>query len=164
MDEIEVKEKELDCAMALQNLREMHRQKLMHLIPSRAHAAPNAHIITPDLAPSMSIPPYWPLISDRIPSQVRSFHAAMSTIAPKLVKILQGQENLAIFTQRVAKRGSNLFLAGNVLQVMVEEHELDNWWVRFSVGASMKFPTYKCYCILNANNGVVCQICECKNG
>jgi hypothetical protein len=47
---------------------------------------------------------------------------------------------------------------------MLDEEDLDVWRVRVSVGASMKPPTYKCYTRLNANQGVMEQICECKNG
>jgi hypothetical protein len=32
------------------------------------------------------------------------------------------------------------------------------------VAASMKFPVYKCYAILNAEHGVQKSFCECKNG
>ena len=69
-----------------------------------------------------------------------------------------------IFTPRVAKRGENKFSGGNVLQLRVEEWQLGDWLVRFSVGASMKAPVYKCFCVLNKTEGVLKQVCECKNG
>ena len=80
------------------------------------------------------------------------------------MKVLAKDGNERIFTPRLLKRGENLFLGGNVLQYMVQEEELGIWRVRISVGASMKTPIYKCYARLNANEGVVSQICECKNG
>ncbi len=69
-----------------------------------------------------------------------------------------------IFPPRILKRGQNLFIGGYVLQFMVQEVEHEQWRIRISVAASMKFPVYKCYAILNKDDGVVEQICECKNG
>ena len=56
VDSIDTKEKELDCAMALQNLIERFRMNLQAGIPARAPFSADAHIITPDLEPSMKIP------------------------------------------------------------------------------------------------------------
>ena len=164
VDSIDRKEIELDCAMALQNLIERFRLDIVAGIPARAPFAPDSHIITPDLEPSMKIPRGYPLNSEKVPIHVRKFHGALSTIVPKLEQILSAAGNERIFTPRLAKRGNNLFLGGNVLQYMVEEEDLGVWRVRISVGASMKTPIYKCYARLDANVGVLRQICECKNG
>jgi hypothetical protein len=61
----------------------------------------------------------------------------MSDIAPELRKAIVGVRGKNIFTERTRKRGKNLFKGGNVLQVLVEEQPLDNWLVRFTVGASI---------------------------
>jgi len=164
VESIETSEKELDCAMALHNLIILQREDRMHMIPKREKFSKNAHIITPSLEPSMKFPPKLSLQSAKVPVHVREFHEAMLQLSPMLVKSLEAEGRDAIFSSRVAKRGINLFLGGNVLQIMVERHELDNWWIRFSVGASIKFPTYKCYCILNHVTGVVNVVCECKGG
>ncbi len=164
VDEVAFKEMELDCAMALQNLNEMDRLGLMRLIPERPHFAPGSHIITSDLEPSMKYPAGLALDSDKVPAHLRRFHSAMSDIAPELRKAIVGVRGKNIFTERTRKRGENLFKGGNVLQVLVEEQPLDNWLVRFTVGASMKTSVYNNYCVLNKSEGVVQQICECKNG
>jgi hypothetical protein len=164
VDSIDTKEMELDCAMALQNLVELFKLGLGDDIPDRAPFSANAHIITADLEPSMKIPAALALDSVKIPDHVRRFHAALSTIVPRLNKVLLAENGERIFTPRLEQRGINLFLGGNVLQYMLDEEDLDVWRVRVSVGASMKPPTYKCYTRLNANQGVIQQICECKNG
>ena len=164
VDSIDTKEKELDCAMALQNLIERYRMKLQDGIPARAPYSANAHIITPDLEPSMKIPKTVAMDSRKMPAHVRRFHNALSTIAPKLNRILLDVQGEGIFTPRVVNRGRNLFSGGNVLQFMVAEEQFATWRVRVSVGASMKAPTYMCYVRLNANVGVIAQACECKNG
>jgi hypothetical protein len=157
VDSIDTKEKELDCAMALQNLIELDRMELLDMIPARPLFAPGCHIITPDLEPSMKFPAGVKLASDKVPPHLRAFHTAMSSIALRI-----GSEN--VFSERVVKRGDAKFLGGNVLQFQVQQQLLDQWWVRASVGASMKAPVYKCYFVLDRNKGVTASCCECKNG
>ena len=164
VDSIDTKEMELDCAMALQNLIERFRMKLQDGIPARAPFSANAHIITPDLEPSMKIPKTVAMDSPKMPAHVVKFHTALSSIAPKLNLVLLNVRGQGIFTPRVEDRGQNLFSGGNVLQFMVAEEEFETWRVRVNVGASMKAPIYKCYVRLNANEGVIEQACECKNG
>lgn len=157
-------EMELDCAMALQNLLEMERLNLLDMIPARPHFAPGSHIITPNLAPSMKWPKPLSWNHVKMPVHLKDFYRDMSTIAPKLRTIVLQLPGGVKFSPSVMKRGEAKFLGGNVLQVQVQKTPADQWWVRFSVGASMKAPTYKCYCILDANTGLIDQICECKNG
>ena len=164
VDSIDTKEKELDCAMALQNLIERFRMNLQAGIPARAPFSADAHIITPDLEPSMKIPKTVAMDSVNMPAHVVRFHTALSSIVPKLSMVLLNVKGEGIFTARVEHRGMNLFSGGNVLQFMVAEEEFETWRVRVSVGASMKAPIYLCYVRLNANVGELEQICECKNG
>ena len=56
VDSVDTLELELDAAMALQNLNDMDRLGLFHLIPARPPFAPSSHIITRDLAPNLKIP------------------------------------------------------------------------------------------------------------
>ena len=85
------KEMELDCAMALQNLIERFRLGLDADIPARAPFSANAHIITADLEPSMKIPAALAMDSAKLPDHVRRFHAALSTIVPRLNQVLQAE-------------------------------------------------------------------------
>ena len=57
-------------------------------IPARAPFSANAHIITPDLEPSMKIPKTVAMDSPKMPAHVVRFHDALSTIAPKLNMVL----------------------------------------------------------------------------
>lgn len=164
IDSIDRKEMELDCAMALQNLIELARLGQLGTIPARGKFSVNAHIITRDLEPKMSIPKSLPLDSEKMPGQVVQFHSALASIYPAIKKQVLSVKGSVIFTPRLMKRGENLFLGGNVLQFMVQDEGLDVWRVRISVAASMKFPTYKCFVLLSRDAGLKDQVCECKNG
>ena len=164
VDAIATMEMELDCAMALCNLLLRGRLNLLASIPVRPRHAPRSHIITPNLEPSMKIPKAVKLSDVRFPAHIKDFCAALTSIAPTLRKITACVGRFTIFTDRVLKRGDNLFLAGNVLQITAEHVNLDVWRVLFLVGASMKRVLYRCYAELNQNEGVVASACECKNG
>ncbi len=86
----------------------------------------------------------------------------MTSIGPAFHKIAVAIKPFDIFSDRTLKRGENLFLGGNVIQIAVEEENLGVWRVRFNVGASRKFTTYKCYSRLNKDAGVLSCVCECK--
>lgn len=164
VESIEIKEMELDAAMALQNLNELDRLKLMDLIPDRPKFAAGSHIITRDLEPSLKIPKSVRVADDKFPEHLLQFHQALTTITPKLAKILQPLLGHKIFTSRTLKRSENLFLAGNVLQIQAEMEGLGVWRVGFRVGASMKAVIYQCFARLRADEGVLQSCCECKNG
>lgn len=164
VDSIEIKEMELDAAMALQNLNDLDRLGLMHLIPARPQFAPSSHIITPDLEPSLKIPKSVSVGDAKFPAHLVRFHGALSAIVPQLAKMVIGVPGHIIFTSRVSKRGENLFVGGNVLQIQAEQEGLDVWRVRFSVGASMKAWRYQCWARLRSVEGVLASCCECKNG
>lgn len=164
VDSVDTLELELDAAMALQNLNDMDRLGLLHLIPDRPPFAPSSHIITRDLEPNLKIPKAVNVGDRGFPQHLVRFQQALRGMAPSLLKIVNRDGNFNIFSPRVLKRGENLFLGGNVLQVRAELEDLDVWRVCFRVGASMKLPIYCCYARLRANEGVLASCCECKNG
>jgi hypothetical protein len=164
VDKIRLREQELDIAMALHNLALRVRLGLLESIPKRARFAPDAHIITPELPPNLKIPKSVKVSDAKFPQHVRRFSDALSSIVPKLKKIVNKAEGFDIFTPRALQRAKNLWVAGNVLQIRVQECALGVWRVCFVVGASMKFQRYNCYADLSSNDGVVRQVCECKNG
>lgn len=164
LDSIDLMEMELDVAMALQNLNELDRLGLMDRIPARVQFAPLSHIVTRDVEPSLKIPKAVNVGDRNFPPHLRQFHAALPAIVPTLLKIVGGVPPFLIFSPRVLKRGENLFLGGNVLQIRAEEEGLGVWRVCFRVGASMKLNVYNCYARLRGNEGVLASCCECKNG
>lgn len=164
VDSVDTLELELDAAMALQNLNDMDRLGLLHLILDRPPFAPSSHIITRDLEPNLKIPKAVNVGDRFFPQHLVQFQQALRGMAPSLLKIVNCIGNFNIFSPRVLKRGENLFQGGNVLQVRAEFEGLDVWRVCFRVGASMKLPIYCCYARLRANEGVLASCCECKNG
>lgn len=157
-------EMELDNVCAQHNLKTLFRQGRASIIPKKAQAAPDAHIFTPDLEPSLQIPPILGLGSPKVPQFVRKFHEELRSMVPELQKILKGQGKDFCFSSRVLARGKNLQEGCNVLQVQVQDEGDGLYTVRFSVGASFKSPVYKSYVQVKKNLGPMQQACECKNG
>jgi hypothetical protein len=164
IESIEKFETLLDNVCAQHNLKEMMRQGLGHLIPKVAPCAPEAHIFTVDLEPSLKIPREVSLNSPKMPLHLKQFHEELKSVVPQLQKILAGVSHKACFSTRVLARGRNLFEGANVLQVTVQDEGDGLYTLRFNVGASMKSPVYKCYVQLKKDLGLIRQACECKNG
>ena len=164
VDSVDTLELELDAAMALQNLNDMDRLGLLDSIPARPPFAPSSHIITRDLEPNLKIPKGVNVGDRGFPQHLVQFNEALRAITPNLLKIVNCDGQFNIFSPRVLKRGENLLLGGNVLQVRAELEGLAVWRVCFRVGASMKLPIYCCYARLRADEGVLASCCECKNG
>jgi hypothetical protein len=163
IESIDSFEKEMDSAMALQNLIEMERLGRMGSIPDRAPRPPNAHIITRDLEPDMKIPVPVTPENAKFPSHWKTFIDRMSGVVPDLRKILAGDETLKIFSERVLKRGHNLFSGGNVAQISCKMLENDVVRVQGRVYASMKSPCYTTFADLQKGDGVLQSACDCKN-
>src|SRR3990167_10063375 len=150
--------------MALHNLNLRDRLKLMGIIPKRAKCAAGSHIMTWEIPPKMAIPKAVKETDANFPLHVKEFIDGLTFMGPTLHKIAVAIKPFDIFSDTNLKRGENLFLGGNVVQIAVQEEQLGIWRVRFNVGASRKFTTYKCYARLNKDAGVLASVCECKAG
>jgi len=164
IESFELKEIELDIAMALQNLLERERLGLMQSIPPKPKLAPGSHIITRDLEPQLKIPKAVNIADKSFPSHLHRFHGALTSIAPSLNRNIQPNNVDNSFGPRLVKRGENLFNGGNVLQIRVPPEDNDVWRVKFKVAASMKATVYETWIELQKGVGVVQQICMCKAG
>ena len=164
VDSIVNKEMELDIAMCLHNLTLRVRLNLLESISARPSYVPGAHIFTSNLQPKDPTPKAVKETDAKFPKHVKDFIEGLSSIGPTLKNIVLGVNQFDYFTERTMKRGENLFLGGNVVQIAVEKEDLDVWRIRFNVGASRKYVTYKCYARLNKDSGVLASICECKAG
>jgi hypothetical protein len=164
IDDIETLEMEMDSAMALHNLSERFRQGLMDGIPDRAPCPPDAHIITRDNEPNMKIGNPITQENTKFPSHWKKVMSDMTSVLPDIDKILNADENLSIFSQRVLKRGSNLYLGGNVAQISSKAMENDVFRFQARVYASMKAVCYTTFADLQKGEGVLCSVCDCKNG
>lgn len=162
--EIEMKEKELDTAMALHNLNLRVDLKLLGSIRAPPKHAAGSHIITSDEPPSTGIPWSVKPSDAKFPAHLKRFMSALPSLGPTLRKIVLGIPPCDFFTPRGQKRGENLFVGGSVLQIVVEEEPLGVWRTCFVVGASRKHWVYRCYARLNKDMGVLTAMCECKAG
>lgn len=164
IESIDMFEMELDCAMALQNLNERVRLGLMDGIPDRAPFTLDEHIITRDVEAKLSIPKPIRPENAKFPPHWKEVMQQMTSIVPDLQRILTGDPEIRIFSQRVLKRGENLFSGGNVVQIASQL--LANDVIRFQarVYASMKIPCYTTFFEVQKGDGVIRSVCSCKNG
>lgn len=164
IDNIVILEKEMDVVMALHNLSERCRQGLMDGIPDRSPCPPDAHIITRNDEPNMKVSGSITMENAKFPSHWKQFMSGMMFVLPDIEKILRADENLSIFSPRVLKRGSNLYLGGNVAQISCKLMENDVFRVQSHVYASMKAVCYTVFADLQKGKGVLRAVCDCKNG
>ena len=83
----------------------------------------------------MKIPKAVQVSDSKFPKHLRDFHAAMTLLDPTIHKLVLAVGHHDIFTTRTHKRGENLFLGGNVVQVVAEEEPLGVWRLIFKVWA-----------------------------
>jgi hypothetical protein len=83
-DSICLKEKELDVALALENLIPLERGGSMGAIKARAPFSPGAHIITPDQDVPLALPKEQSLQDANIPSHVKEFYEDLTSHAKQI--------------------------------------------------------------------------------
>jgi hypothetical protein len=161
---VAVLEKIMDNACAEHNLKTLFNQNHAGKIPKKGKYAPDAHIMTPDLEPSVKIPQVLDLRSPKVVPHVKQFHEALTSIVPFLEKALARGGERVTFQPRVLTRGENLLDGCQILQVRFQ-HEGDGLWtLLFYCGASWKSPVYKCYVQIKLGVGVLQNVCDCKHG
>lgn len=74
IEKIETSEQEIDVALSLCNLKELSRQKLMHIIPQRGPFVQNSHIITSTLELPLKIPKKMSLHAADLSQHIKDFH------------------------------------------------------------------------------------------
>ena len=163
-DSIVTNKKELDVAMALQNLITRSCLGLMGGIPKRALFAPNSHIITKNNDNIFNPPKQRSIDDDDIPVHLKAFHEDLKSHGGELFNALEILGEDQLFTTRHEKRGQNLKDGGNVLQVGVYSNGLREWTVRFHVGAYMRSGGYNCYLKFQIGTNKFDSMCECTGG
>ena len=159
-----MKEKELDVAMALENLILLERGGSLDTIVARAPFAPAAHIITPDQEVPLSIPKARSVQDADIPSHVKDFHEDLTVHAKQIENWLWDGSKEQVFSNRVEKRGDNLVKGGNVLQLSTHQVVDHVWMVCAAVGAVMKGVIYKSYVKITIGSNLFDCACECMAG
>jgi hypothetical protein len=157
-------EMECDAAMALDNLMLRMLENLQNDIPARALFAPDAHIITRSVPPPLKIPKAVDWKAAAFPAHLKAFREALTVVVPRVSKAIQVNGPQALFSNRIVKRAENLRAGGNVLQVSVQDAGGGSWWVRMTVGASMKDHVYNCWVHLTVGAGITATMGSCKNG
>lgn len=164
VESIATSEMECDSAMALDNLMLRFLENLLGDIPLRAPLAPDAHIITRKHPPPLKIPATVDWKADDFPVHLKAFHEALTVLVPQIAGTIQFNGPAALFSNRIVKRAQNLCAGGNVLQVSVQDIGEGSWWVRMTVGASMKDHVYQCWAHLTVGVGITATVGSCKNG
>jgi hypothetical protein len=160
-------EKVLDCVIALHNLRVLRKLKPEFDIPPRPRAVPGEHIFRP-LIPTkdldLKIPADPPKLNLPAYAHIRKFKDFLSSAAPAIRKAMEKGGQEGVFFPTVRKRGRNLYNGAYVLQLRVQEEELDEWTVKYLVGASYSYETHTGYVKMSRGNAVIGSICDCFSG
>lgn len=161
------REKELDCVIALHNLRVLLKQDANYTIVARRAALPGEHIFRPVIPAKevdLKIPP--PIVPKDEPNYVhiRKFAEFLSSAIPSVKKALEIGGKSAAFFPTVGKRGKNLYEGAYVLQLRVQYEGLDVWTVKYLVGASYSYEVHTGYFQMSCNNPVLHHICDCYGG
>jgi hypothetical protein len=164
VESIETMEMELDAVVSLHNMMRRDFEKGLSAIPDRALRPPRSQIMTKDLEPNLKIPTPIKLNNANFPPHWKLFRERMTDILPGLQQVLKGEGEEACFSQRVLKRGENLFAGGNVSQIQCQVLDNDVLRVKSKVYASMKSPVYDCYFEMQKGVVLVRTACMCKNG
>ena len=161
------REDELDCVIALHNLRVLLKFNPDFDIPERRHALPREHVFSPQKPANevdLKIPPPIRPAQERDIKHIRDFISFLPSTVPAVKKALETGGDDSVFFPTVGKRGTNLYNGAYVLQLRVQQEEMGVWTVKFVVGASYSYELHTGYFQMTQDNAVAAQICECYSG
>jgi hypothetical protein len=159
-------EKDLDCVLSLHNFRKLSKLKPGFMIERRRAMIPGEHIFRP-IVPAKDV-------DLRIPKEiskqerkkyphVQRFIESLPSLVPGIKKALDVGGKESFFFPNVAKRGRFLHEGAYVLQLCVQQGPMDQWSIKYRVGASYSYETHQGYCDLSKDY-VEFNICDCYAG
>ncbi len=160
-------EKVLDCVIALHNLRVLLKANMVFDIPKRRAAVPGAHIFKP-LIPAnqvdLKIPANEPALDRSDLKHVKGFTEFLTSADKAIRNAMELGGKECVFFPTVRKRGFNLYNGAYVLQLRVNKDELDEWTVKYLVGASYSYEVHHGYFRMSRDNAVIASACDCYSG
>lgn len=164
---IKERAKDLDCVLALHNLRVRRKTDPKYSIPPRRRPLPEEHVFGP-LVPfeelDLKIPPRVTSQMEAKVSHVRAFQQFLTSQVAALREALAVGEEECVFYPAVGSRGGNLFNGAYVLQLRVSRLTHGRWAVKYIVGASYSYETHEGHFEMVDGIPVDCHICDCYAG
>lgn len=159
--------KDLDCVLALHNLRVLLKEDANYDIPERRAALAEEHVFKPLTPPNeldFKIPPEIRPKMEKDIKHIRAFERFLPSAAPALKKSVEIGGDGSVFYPTVGKRGRNLYSGAYVLHLQVQKEEMDVWTVKFVVGASYSYETHSGYFQISKDEAPKASICDCYSG
>jgi hypothetical protein len=154
----------LDCCMALHNFILEFNRDPQYQIPRRNRTIPGEHVFSPIEEKNLKIPaPPRQRVIDRAP-HVERFKTSLLSMRNELVVAVGEGDGGAVFFPNVISRGKHLFDGAYVLQLQLQEGLVDDWFVRFKVGASYSYESHIGYLHLTRGKIVEASCCDCYAG
>jgi hypothetical protein len=160
-------EKVLDCVIALHNLKVLLKMDPNFDFPPRRTAIPGEHVfcpLIPEKDVDLKIPADKPDLTEAKYRHIRDFNDFLPSAAGAIKKAIDRDSPEHVFTPTVLERGKNLHDGAYVLQLRLQNEGLDDWTVKYLVGASYSYETHVGYFQMSKLNAAVRQICDCHSG
>lgn len=154
----------LDCCMGLHNFILEVKRDPRYQIPRRNRTIEAEHVFTTASEKNLKIPdPPRTNVINRA-SHVEEFKNYLKLRRNDLAVAIGEGEGRSIFFPHVNYRGENLYDGAYVLQLRLQKGVVDDWYVRFVVGASYSYERHEGYFHLTRGMIVEASICDCFAG
>ena len=160
-------EKVLDCVIALHNLRVLLKANKALDIPARRAPVLGAHVFKP-LIPAkqvdLKIPAKKPDLDQPSLKHLKAFMELLTSADKAIREAIKLDGKECVFNPTVRQRGYNLYNGAYVLQLRVNNDEMDEWTVKYLVGASYSYEVHMGYFRMSRDNAVIASICDRFSG
>jgi hypothetical protein len=132
----------LDCTMGLHNFKELFNSDPNYQIPCRNRTIPGEHVFKSREEKKSGIPdePRQSMVNRA--SNVFKFKTSLLSLQNELAVAVGEGGGPADFFPTVIQRGKNLFNGAYVLQLRLQPGLVEDWFIRFKVGASYSYETH----------------------
>jgi hypothetical protein len=150
--------------MGLHNFKELFKSDPGYEIPRRNRTILGEHVFKSREEKKSGIPnePRQAMVNRA--SNVAKFKTSLLSLRNQLAVAVGERDGDADFFPTVIQRGKNLFIGAYVLQLRLQPGLVEDWFIRFKVGASYSYETHSGYFHLTKGKIVDASICDCYAG
>ena len=166
-DSVNLFQATLSCALGLHNFTVRSKENPNWDIPERRAAIVDEYLFGPSIPSkdvNLQIPPNPPDLKSNKLSHIGHFIDFLPSVAAAMAKAVKLAGDEGVFFPTVRERGKNLNDGAYLLQLKVQGEHLDNWTVKYTVGASYSYENYVGYVQMRRDNAVVAHVCDCFSG
>ena len=157
----------LGCALALHNFTVRSKENPIWDIPECRAAIVDEYLFGPSIPwkdVNLHIPPNTPDLESQKLSHIGKFIHFLPSVAAAMTKAVELAGDEGVFFPTVRERGRNLNAGAYLLQLRVQGEDLDNWTVKYTVGASYSYGKHVGYVQMRRDDAVVAHVCDCFSG